>query len=413
MRGKIDDSIHILSSIQQKNMKPDTQLSHLGRSAVSTPKTVNVPLHRASTVLFDSLAEMHETQRQWDLDEQIPTYGIFNMPQALALENAVADIEGGYRAVTYPSGLAAVAGALLAVVKAGDHVLMTDSSYGPGRQFCETFLKRMGVETTFYDPLAGAGIAALMRPNTTAVYTESPGSHTFEVQDIPAIAKAAHAQGAVVILDNAWATGLFFNAFEHGVDLVVQPATKYYAAHSDVLMGLVIANAKTWPQLKQVTYQLGQRASPDDCFLTLRGMRTMGVRLRQHQASALRITKWLQTRPEVSRVLYPALESDPGYALWKRDFTGATGLFSIELNPCNDAELAAMIDDYALFGLGYSWGGFESLVMPADLRYGRSTSPWRGGPLVRYSIGLEDADDLIHDLEAGFSRLTQERQRIK
>ena len=413
MRGKIADYIHILSSTQQKNMKSDTQLSHLGRSAVRTPKTVNVPLHRASTVLFDSLAELHETQRQWDLDEQIPTYGIFNMPQALALENAVAGIEGGYRAVTYPSGLAAVAGALLAVVKAGDHVLMTDSCYGPGRQFCETFLKRMGVETTFYDPLAGAGIAALMRPNTTAVYTESPGSHTFEVQDIPAIAKAAHAQGAVVILDNAWATGLFFNAFEHGVDLVVQPATKYYAAHSDVLMGLVIANAKTWPQLKQVTYQLGQRASPDDCFLTLRGMRTMGVRLRQHQTSALRITKWLQTRPEVARVLYPALESDPGYALWKRDFTGATGLFSIELNPCNDAELAAMINHYALFGLGYSWGGFESLVMPADLRYGRSTSPWRGGPLVRYSIGLEDADDLIHDLEAGFSRLMQERQRTK
>ena len=197
-----------------------------------------------------------------------------NMPQALALESAVADIEGGYRAVTYPSGLAAVAGALLAVVKAGDHVLMTDSSYDPGRRFCETFLTRMGVETTFYDPLIGAGIAALMRPNTAAVYTESPGSHTFEVQDIPAIAQAAHAKGAVVILDNAWATGLFFNAFEHGVDLVIQPATKYYAAHSDVLMGLVIANEKTWPQLKRVTYQLGQRASPDDCFLTLRGMRT-------------------------------------------------------------------------------------------------------------------------------------------
>lgn len=387
-------------------MKPDTKLSHLGRKPVNAPNTVNVPMHRASTVLFDSLAALHETQRQWNRDEQVSTYGIFNMPQALALENAVAEIEGGYRAATYPSGLAAIAGALLAVVKSGDHVLVTDSSYGPGRQFCETFLQRMGVETTFYDPLIGAGIAELIRPNTTAIYTESPGSHTFEIQDTPAIAAAAHANGAVVIMDNAWATGLFFNAFEHGVDLVIQPATKYYAAHSDVLIGLVIANEKTWPQLRHAANQMGQRASPDDCFLTLRGMRTMGVRLRQHQASTLRITQWLQTRPEVARVLYPALETDPGHALWKRDFTGATGLFSIELKPCSEEQLAAMIDHYALFGLGYSWGGFESLVMPANLRYGRTVRPWQGGPLVRYSIGLEDADDLIRDLKAGFNRLS-------
>ena len=387
-------------------MKSDTKLSHLGRKPVNAPNTVNVPMHRASTVLFDSLAALHETQRQWNRDEQVSTYGIFNMPQALALENAVAEIEGGYRAATYPSGLAAIAGALLAVVKSGDHVLVTDSSYGPGRQFCETFLQRMGVETTFYDPLIGAGIAELIRPNTTAIYTESPGSHTFEIQDTPAIAAAAHANGAVVIMDNAWATGLFFNAFEHGVDLVIQPATKYYAAHSDVLIGLVIANEKTWPQLRHAANQMGQRASPDDCFLTLRGMRTMGVRLRQHQASTLRITQWLQTRPEVARVLYPALETDPGHALWKRDFTGATGLFGIELKPCSEEQLAAMIDHYALFGLGYSWGGFESLVMPANLRYGRTVRPWQGGPLVRYSIGLEDADDLIRDLKAGFNRLS-------
>ena len=387
-------------------MKSDTKLSHLGRKPVNAPNTVNVPMHRASTVLFDSLAALHETQRQWNRDEQVSTYGIFNMPQALALENAVAEIEGGYRAATYPSGLAAIAGALLAVVKSGDHVLVTDSSYGPGRQFCETFLQRMGVETTFYDPLIGAGIAELIRPNTTAIYTESPGSHTFEIQDTPAIAAAAHANGAVVIMDNAWATGLFFNAFEHGVDLVIQPATKYYAAHSDVLIGLVIANEKTWPQLRHAANQMGQRASPDDCFLTLRGMRTMGVRLRQHQASTLRITQWLQTRPEVARVLYPALETDPGHARWKRDFTGATGLFGIELKPCSEEQLAAMIDHYALFGLGYSWGGFESLVMPANLRYGRTVRPWQGGPLVRYSIGLEDADDLIRDLKAGFNRLS-------
>ena len=388
-------------------MNDDTRLSQLGRVPVNQPATVNVPMHRASTVLFESMAELQAVQQRWNADEQVPTYGIFNMPQALALENAVADIEGGYRAVTYPSGLAAVAGALLACVKSGDHVLMTDSCYGPGRHFCESFLTRMGVETTFYDPLIGAGIAALLRANTTVVYTESPGSHTFEVQDIPAISKAARAHGATVIMDNAWATGLYFNAFAHGVDLVVQPATKYYAAHSDVLIGLVIAHEKSWPMLKRSTYELGQRAAPDDCFLTLRGMRTMGVRLRQHQQSALVIARWLQTRPEVARVLYPALPDDPGHALWNRDFSGATGLFSVELKPCTEAQLAAMIDGYELFGLGYSWGGFESLVVPADLRYGRTVRRWSGGQLVRYHIGLEHPDDLIRDLTAGFARLAE------
>ena len=386
-------------------MKPNTKLSHLGRTAVNVPTTVNVPMHRASTVLFDNVAHLHDTQRRWEQDEQIPTYAIFNMPQSLALENCVAEIEGGYRATTYPSGLAAVAGALLAAVKSGDHVLMTDSCYGPGRMFCESFLTRMGVETTFYDPLVGAGISALMRPNTTVVYTESPGSYTFEIQDIPAIARAAHEKNALVIMDNAWATGLYFNAIANGVDMVVQPATKYYAGHSDVLIGLVIANERAWPMLKKSTYELGQRASPDDCFLTLRGLRTMGMRLKQHHQSALQVAKWLQTRPEVKRVLYPALESDPGYALWKRDFSGATGLFSVELHPCSDAQIANMIDGYEFFGLGYSWGGFESLVMPADLRYGRKVAPWTGGQLLRYSIGLEDADDLVRDLEAGFKRL--------
>ncbi len=385
-------------------MKTDTKLTQLGRTAINSPGTVNVPMHRASTVLFESVADLKDVQRRWEQDEQVPTYAIFNMPQVLALENAVAEIEGGYRAVTYPSGLAAVAGALLACVKSGDHVLMTDSCYGPGRKFCETFLTRMGVETTFYDPLIGANIASLMRANTTVVYTESPGSHTFEIQDIPAIAKAAHAKNATVIMDNAWATGFYFNAFQHGVDLVVQPATKYYAAHSDVLIGLVIANQSHWPKLKSTTYQLGQRASPDDCFLTLRGMRTMGVRLRQHQTSALMIAKWLSTRAEVKRVLYPALETDPGHALWKRDFSGATGLFGVEFNAMSEAQIAAMIDGYDYFGLGYSWGGFESLAVPADLRYGRHVAPWKGGPLVRYSIGLDDPDDLIRDLEAGFRR---------
>ncbi len=386
-------------------MKKDTQLTHLGRDIDHTPRTVNVPLHRASTVLFESMAEQHDIQRRFDNDEQVPTYGVVNMPQETALENAVAEMEGGYRALTFSSGLGAVAGALLSCVKTGDHVLMPDSNYYPGRRFAEKFLARFGVTTTFYDPLIGADIASLMQPNTTVVYTESPGSHTFEVQDIPAIAKAAHAHGSDVrvIIDNAWATGYFFNAFEHGVDLVVQPATKYYAGHSDVLIGLVVANKDHWPLLKETTLDLGQRASPDDCFLALRGMRTMGVRLRRHQESALIIAKWMQSRPEVKRVMYPALESDPGHALWRRDFTGAAGLFTIELNPCSDAQLANMMDHYDYFGLGYSWGGFESLAVVAHFK--RTVNPLPGGTLVRYNIGLEDPDDLIRDLEAGFARL--------
>lgn len=388
---------------KSERMKKDTKLTQLGRKAANDPHTVNVPMHRASTVLFVSMAQQREIQQRWDADGQVPTYGIVNMPQALALENAVAEIEGGYRAMTYSSGLAAVSGALLACLKAGDHVLMPDSSYYPGRRFAEQFLTRFGVATTFYDPLIGAGIRSMMQPNTTVVYTESPGSHTFEVQDIPAIAKVAHEHGAKVILDNAWATGYFFNSFEHGVDLVVQPATKYYAAHSDVLIGLVIANEACWPLLRGTTLDLGQRASPDDCFLTLRGMRTLGVRLKRHQESALQIARWLQTRPEVKRVLYPALESDPGHALWKRDFTGAAGLFTIELNPCSDTQLAAMMDHYELFGLGYSWGGFESLAVTAHIV--RSVRPLPSGQLVRYNIGLDDPDDLIRDLEAGFERL--------
>lgn len=387
-----------------KKMKKNTKLVQLGRRPENQPKTISVPLHRASTVLFDSLAEMRNTQAAWVADQQVPTYGVFNMPQELALANAAATIEGGYRAATFPSGLAAIAGALLACVKAGDHVLMTDSGYAPGRHFAEFFLARFNVAIEFYDPLIGAGIKRLMKPNTKLVYTESPGSHTFEVQDIAAIAKEAHANGALVIMDNAWATGYFFNAFVHGVDMVVQPATKYYGGHSDVLIGLVIASEACWPLLRDAVISLGQRASPDDCFLALRGIRTLGVRMRQHQASALQIAQWLALRPEVARVMYPALPSDPGHGLWKRDFTGASGLFGVELKPCSRRQLAAMLDHYDYFGLGYSWGGFESLVAPANIDKARAIHPWRGGPLVRYHIGLEDPDDLIVDLEAGFTR---------
>jgi cystathionine beta-lyase len=384
-------------------MKKDTLLTSLGRAVENAPQTVNVPLHRASTVLFESVAQQHVLQRQLDADERVSTYGLFNLPQVLALEDAVAEIEGGFRALTFPSGLAAVAAAILATCKSGDHILIPDSVYHPTRHLADGFLKRFGVEVSYYDPCIGEGITQEFKSNTVAVYAESPGSHTFEVQDLSALARIAHARAARVILDNAWATGYFFDGFAHGADLVVQPATKYYGGHSDVLIGLVVANEVAWPDLKATAYDLGQRASPDDCFLTLRGLRTLGVRLQRHFESALKIASWMQARPEVSRVLYPALPDDPGHALWKRDFSGAGGLFAVELAKASDHQVAAMLDHYEHFKLGYSWGGFESLVIRAHLT--RSVGSLPRGPLVRYQIGLEDPDDLIADLQRGFERL--------
>jgi cystathionine beta-lyase len=354
-------------------------------------------------VLFDSLAHMDAEQQRFNRDEQVPTYGIFNMPQAVALENAVAELEGGYRAMSFPSGMAAVSGAILSCVSSGDHLLMTDACYDPARHFCDRVLSRFGVETTYYDPTIGADIASLMRPNTKAVYLESPSSITFEVQDIPAIAQVAHEAGASVILDNAWATGLYLDAFAHGVDVVVQPATKYYAGHADALIGLVVASESHWPRVKQTSYHMGQRAGTDEVFLTLRGMRTMPIRMQQQSASALRIAEWLQSRPEVEVVNHPALPSHPQHALWKRDFKGASGVFSFALRSVTQTQLAAFIDHLQYFGLGYSWGGFESLVMASYPT--RTVKPWQGGQLVRLSIGLEDVEDLIADLEAGFVRL--------
>jgi len=386
-------------------VKTRTRLAQKGRKARSQPGTINLPVARASTVTFDSLAEMEAVQKRFEAGEPAPTYGIVNMPLRVAFEELVADIEGGYRAVTLPSGLAAVAVAIMACVKQGDHVLVTDSTYGPTRRFCDRTLRRFGVETTYYDPLVGAGIAELMRPNTRVVYLESPGSLTFEVQDFPAIAQAAHEKGAAVIHDNTWATGIFFDSFAHGADLVVQAATKYPGGHSDILLGAVVANEAWWPRLRDTSRDMGQTASPDDLFLVLRGMRTLDVRLRQHEKSALEVAQWLKERPEVKRVLHPALPEDPGHALWKRDFRGSSGLFGVELAPCSRAQVAALLDHLEYFALGYSWGGYESLAVPANLRGARSVRPWAGGPLVRLQIGLEEPADLIADLERGFERM--------
>ncbi|HQZ46558.1 MAG TPA: cystathionine beta-lyase [Usitatibacteraceae bacterium] len=387
-------------------MKKSTKLIHAGRHAATPPETVNLPVARASTVLFDSLAALAETQKRFDAGERIATYGIVNMPQRNAFEELVCALEGGHRAVTVPSGLAAVAVAIMAAVKAGDHVLMVDSVYGPTRHFCDHTLAKFGVATTYYDPLAsGEDVAALMRPETTVVYVESPGSLTFEVQDIPAIAKAAHAKGAFVIADNAWATGLYCPVMEHGVDLVVQPATKYLGGHSDVIVGAVVANERAWPMLHATSRDLGQTASPDDLFLMVRGMRTLALRLERQGEAALAIAHELAGRAEVKRVLHPGLAGDPGHALWKRDFTGASGLFGVELQPCSPAQVAAFVDHCEFFGIGYSWGGFESLVIPANLRHGRKVRPWEGGPLIRLHIGLEDPADLLADLDRAFARL--------
>lgn len=386
-------------------MKKTTKLVTGGRASPHAPRTVNLPVARASTVLFESLADLARTQKRFDAGEAIPTYGILNMPQRNAFEELVCELEGGHRAVTVPSGLAAVAVAIMAVVKSGDHVLMVDSVYGPSRVFCDGLLARFGVRTTYYDPLAsGEQVTALMRPETRVVYVESPGSLTFEVQDIPAIAKAAHAGGAFVIADNAWATGLYCPVMDLGVDLVVQPATKYLGGHSDVIVGAVVANERAWPMLHATSRSLGQTASPDDIYLMVRGMRTLAIRLEKQGAAALEIARRFEKRPEVKRVLHPALASDPGHALWKRDFKGSTGLFGVELQPCTPGQVAALIDHCALFGIGYSWGGYESLVIPANLRHARQVRPWDGGPLIRLQIGLEDPADLMADLDAAFAR---------
>lgn len=364
---------------------------------------MNLPVTRASTVVFESLAELEAIQKRFDAGEQVPTYGILNMPLRVAFEELVAAIEGGTHCVVAPSGLAAVATSILACVSAGDHLLMVDCAYSPGRRFCERTLRRLGVETTFYDPLAGEGIAALMRPNTRAVYLENPGSHTFEVQDFPAIARIAHAHGAAVIHDNTWATGLYFPSFEHGADLVVQAVTKYPAGHSDLLLGAIVSNDAWWPRLRDASREMGQHASPDDIFLALRGMRTLDVRLRQHEASGLQIARHLEKHPRVKRVLHPALPSDPGHALWKRDFRGSTGLFGVELAGTM-AEMKRFVEALELFAIGYSWGGYESLVVPANIHGSRAVRPWTGGPLVRLQVGLEDPADLIADLDRALQR---------
>ncbi len=387
----------------KKKFRRDTITAHAGRDPRRFDGVVNTPVYRASTVLFPDV----ESYQGRDPDDyKAMRYGIYGTPTTFALEEAVARLEGGHAAVALPSGLAAIVAALAAFARSGAHILIADSVYQPTRNFCDRRLRPLGVDIEYYDPLVGAGIAGLIRPETTAVFCESPGSHTFEMQDIPAIAAAAHAKGIPVLADTTWGTPYFFRAFEHGVDISIHAGTKYISGHSDVMMGVVVTNEQYWLKLRRAVADYGYCVSPDDCYLALRGLRTIGVRMRQQQQSALRIARWLQARPEVLRVLYPALEDDPGHAIWKRDFSGAASLFGIVLKPVSDQAVAVLIDSLALFGIGSSWGGFESLAIRADPGKYRTASKWDpGGPLLRLHIGLEDADDLIADLEQGLAKM--------
>ena len=386
--------------------KDGTKVVVSGRDPQRFGGMVNPPVYHVSTVLAETYEQLKSRDHAEDSGKQEMTYGRRGTPTSWALENAVAELEGGYRSLAFPSGLSAVSGALITFLKAGDHLLMTDSVYAPTRVFCNSILKRFGVETTYYDPLIGEEIESLLRPNTSVVYTESPGSHTFEVQDIPAISNISHAHGVKILMDNTWASPLFFKPFEHGVDISIQAATKYIVGYSDVMLGTVTATKEAWPELRDCIGNMGQCAGPDDLYLAQRGFRSMGVRLRQHQANAMLIAEWLQSRPEVRQVLYPALPGAPGHEIWKRDFHGASGLFAFELQPFSEKAIEAMLDGMRLFGMGYSWGGYESLLIPANVRKIRTAVPWRfKGPLLRIHIGLEDVEDLKDDLKHGLERL--------
>ncbi len=385
-------------------MKKETILATFGCAPDVHRGAVSIPPYRASTILFPNLAEFEQA----DIGQSPhPSYGRFGTPSTEALEQAIAALDGADHCIVTASGLSAVVVSLMAFLNSGDHLLMVDSVYGPTRRVCDYELKRLGIETTYYDPKAGAGISALMRQNTKVVFVESPGSLTFEMQDIPAIAKAAHAGGAVVIGDNTWATPLFIDAFALGMDVSVHSATKYINGHSDLMMGTISCKAAHFKKIQLSFRNFGMCPSGDNCYLALRGLRTMAVRMKQHQENGLAVAKWLRDRPEVEQVLYPALPGAPGHDIWKRDFSGAASLFSIILKKnYPHAKLASMLDKMEYFGMGYSWGGFESLLIPCHPEKIRTSQKWgHEGNVLRIHVGLENPDDLIADLEKGFERL--------
>jgi cysteine-S-conjugate beta-lyase len=380
-------------------LKPDTRLVTGGRDPFANHGFVNPPVYHASTVLYRSTDDLIAHRGRYQ-------YGRRGTPTTEALETALRDLEGPRCAgvALLPSGLSAVSTALLSVLRAGDHILVADNVYRPTRNVCETVLTRLGITTTYFDPMRDP--AGLLQPNTRAVFVEAPGSQSFEMPDVPAIAEVAHRHGAMVLMDNTWATPLYFPALEKGVDLSIQAGTKYIVGHSDVMLGTVSATSETWPRLHQTVTSMGLCVGPDDVYLAMRGLRTMGVRLARHHEAGLQVARWLGRRPEVLRVLHPALDSDPGHAIWRRDFSGASGLFSVVFKPVPQAAVNAFLDSLTLFGLGFSWGGYESLAIWFDCTEYRTATRWNpGGPTLRLHIGLEDVGDLIADLERGFAAM--------
>ena len=398
-----------MAKARKKDLKAETLLSVLGRDAAAHSGVVNVPVYHASTILYPDVAALKKAGKR---EFGKVFYGRHGTPTTFALQDTVARIEGGWRSFAFSSGKAAILAALFAFLDSGDHLLMVDSAYGPSRELAKGLLTRMGVSHTFYDPLVGAGIAKLIQPNTRVVFTEAPGSITFEMQDLPAIAKSAHAAGACVIMDNTWASPLLCNPFALGADVSVQAGTKYIVGHSDAMLGMVTVNEKSFEPVKQAFEDLGASPGPDDCYLALRGMRTLAVRLERQGETGIRLAEWLAKRTEVARVLHPALPSDPGYKIWRRDFKGASGLFGAVLKPVPEKAVTAMLDGYELFGMGYSWGGYESLAIPTYPHKIRETRDWDPAyPCLRFHAGLEHADDLIADLEKGFERLNKAKPR--
>lgn len=390
-----------MDSSHPSQQHAETRLVTSGRDTKAQRGFVNPPVFHGSTVLYPTAEDLHAHRGEF-------TYGRHGSPTTKAFQETLMALEGPQCAGVgiVPSGLSAISTTLLSVLKAGDHILVVDNVYRPSRNFCNGMLARYGVETTYFDPLIGAGLEKLFKPNTRAVLVEAPGSQSFEMPDIRAIAEIAHAKDALVIDDNTWATPLYHRSLEQGVDISMQAATKYIGGHSDIMFGTISANAKGWPMIAEGIRLLGVCAGPDDVFLALRGLRTLSVRLAQHHRSGLDMARWLAGRPEVARVLHPGLETDPGHAVWKRDFTGASGLFSIVLKPAPQQAVDIMLNTLKLFGMGFSWGGFESLAIPFDCDGYRTATKWApGGPTLRLHIGLESVDDLKADLDRGFSAL--------
>ena len=390
--------------------RPRTTLVTGGRNRAQSFDYVNPPLVRGSTVLHGSVADMKaRSQARLAGDDDVATYGVYGTPTHQAFYAALNALEGGYRSWALPSGLAACTMALLAFVRTGDHVLIPDSVYFPTRRFSRSTLARFGVETTFYDPCIGDELEALFRPTTRVLFLESPGSLTFEMQDVRRLTAIARRHDAFSVLDNTWATPLFFQPLAHGVDVSLHAATKYIGGHSDVMMGTLTVNERAWPAIREAMHFYGLTTSPDDVYLAHRGLHTMAARLALHRANAERLIAWLSQQPEVERILYPALPDDPGHALWKRDMSGASGLFGVVLKAgLRPAAMPALIDAVELFGRGYSWGGYESLMIPALPERTVTQCAWEGR-IFRISAGLEDADDLIEDLERGFAALRAAR----